>query len=432
MIRCLSATKPQRAPRVFLAVMAMSLLLASCKFEELGRELIQMEKFSTISGAVVQDTPSDRPVAVALFADSMKLENLVDVQLIASREFRFTAPPGRYFIFAFEDGNQDFRYQRQEPAGYFGDPSPIVLETGSSRSDISISLRRNLPLPNGNGRIEKREDSTLPKLWRGRKNIGAIASLNDTRFDDERARMGLWEPLRYSFEVGPGLYMLEPYDPKKIPVLFVHGIEGSPRAWRPIVEKLDRARFQPWFLSYASGLPIEANARYMFGAISQLRLLHGFDSLYIVAHSMGGLVSQAFIDSYRAGRGKYLKLFVTISTPWGGHDAAQLGVDYAPAVVPVWRDMVPGSAFLAGTEKNDNFVGLPYHLLFSYRGGGLPSRTANDGSVTVASQLNPSAQSRADKIHGFDAGHVEILSDVRAIELLNTILERAPGPADRQ
>ncbi len=93
-------------------------------------------------------------------------------------------------------------------------------------------------------------------------------------------------------EVGPGLFLLEPYDPNKIPVLFVHGINGTPLDWRTIIESLDRRRFQPWILAYASGLPLEANAKYMIEAVTQLRFKYGFESLFLVAHSMGGLVSQ--------------------------------------------------------------------------------------------------------------------------------------------
>ncbi len=405
-----------------------SAALAGCQFIDLDGDLQEMNRFSTISGEVVQVAPNDNPIAVALFSDALKRERLINAKLIEEKEFSFGAPPGNYFIFAFEDKNGDFQYQPSEPAGYYGDPSPVVLEAGAGRSDIRIALRRNLVLPEraeSDAAPAEPVDERFPLLWAGRKNIGAITDLEDRRFDAGPADMGMWQPLRFSLELGPGLFMLEPYDPERIPVLFVHGVGGSPRGWKTIIESLDRDRFQPWLLYYASGLPLEANAKYMFEAVTQLRVQHGFESLYLVAHSMGGLLSQAFIDRHRAGRAGYLKLFVTFSTPWGGHNAAQAGVDYAPAVVPVWRDMAPTSAFLAALRGSTLPESLPYHLAFSYRGGGFPSSIANDGAVTVASQLDLAAQARAKRIYGFDTSHAGILSDGTAIGLLNELLETA-------
>ncbi len=68
---------------------------------------------------------------------------------------------------------------------------------------------------------------------------------------------------------------------------------------------------------------------------------------------------------------------------------------------------------------------LSYHLLFSYRGGGFPSTVANDGAVTVASQLDPAAQTRAEKIYGFDSSHTNILLDEAVIRLFKEILDKA-------
>ena len=406
----------------------LSTVLAGCQFLDLDRDLEEMDKFSTIRGEVVQITPNENPIAVALFSDALKRERLINVKLIEETEFTFGAPPGDYFVFAFEDKNGDFQYQPSEPAGYYGDPSPIVLTAGSAGSDIRIALRRNLALPTPEESESARAGADVdrfPRLWAGRKNIGATADLEDRRFEAEFADMGMWQPLRFSLELGPGLFFLEAYDPDRIPVLFVHGIGGTPRSWKAIVDSLDRRRFQPWILAYASGLPLEANAKYLFEAVTQLRIRYGFESLYVVAHSMGGLLSQAFIDRYRAGRAGHLKLLVTLSTPWGGHSAAQFGVDYAPAVVPVWHDMVPTSEFLAGLKRSRLPEHLSHHLLFSYRGGGFPSSVANDGAVTVASQLDLPAQGRATRIYGFDTSHLGILSDETVIRLLNDILAEA-------
>ncbi len=402
--------------------------LAACQFIDLGNDLEEMEVFSSIEGRILQDVPSDHPIAVALFSEEMSSDHLINAKLIESQDFRFGVPPGTYFIFAFEDINGDFDYQPGEPAGYYGDPSAIVIDADAEEAVIEVTLHRDFKLADtdeDNVTAAEQDDEALPKLWRGRSNIGEVKALDDPRFDEGLGKHGMWQPLRFSMEVGPGLFMLEPYDPGKTPIVLVHGIGGSPRIWRHVIKNLDRTRFQPWVLSYASGLPLDANADYLYEALTQLQITHGFDDLYLVAHSMGGLVSQAFINRNPTLISRYLKLFVTLGTPWGGHSAAKLGVDYSPAVVPAWRDIAPGSALLTGLHDQPLSKDLRYHLLFSYNGSSLTNSEPNDGTVTIASQLDHAAQKRAHKVYGFDTDHSGIVSNSTAIELLNELFDQA-------
>jgi pimeloyl-ACP methyl ester carboxylesterase len=415
--------------RLLLYVAVFSLVMTGCQFVDLRRDLQKMEKFTFIEGTVVQDKPTGSPVGVALFSDALERQNLLNAKLIDGRTFRFGVPPGKYFIFAFEDKNRDFNYQpSEEQAGFFGEPSPILLGKDASRTNIVIRLQRNLVIPNKqkpDNAPNRTTEQRFPKLWKGRKNIGALAFLEDKRFDESVAKKGLWEPLRFSLEVGPGLFLLEPYDYRKMPILFVHGIGGSPRSWGPIINHLDSSRFQPWVFHYASGLPLHANASYLFEAVTQLRLQHHVQKMYLVAHSMGGLVSQAFINRHPAGSADYLKLFVTLATPWGGHSAASMGVKYSPAVIPVLRDMDPASKFLKRLREKQLPSHLPHHLLFAYKGSEFKSSGANDGVVTVSSQREPTALGRAKKVYGFSSGHREILSNKKVLRLLAGIFEPA-------
>ena len=414
--------------KVFVGLAFMSAALAGCQFIDLGNDLEDMARLSVIQGTIQQEVPSDHPIAVALFSEEMSRDQVINAKLIESQEFQFTVRPGNYFIFAFEDINGDFDYQPGEPAGHFGDPSAIAIGADTEQIAIEITLYREFKLADAGGdkpKTAKENDEHPPKLWRGRANIGEIKELDDPRFDEDLGKLGMWEPLRFSVEVGPGLFMLEPYDPDKTPVVFVHGIGGSPRIWRDVIDQLDRTRFQPWVLSYASGLPLDVNADYLHEALNQLRITRQFDKLYLVAHSMGGLVSQAFINRDHASTSRYLKLFVTLATPWGGHSAAQLGIDYAPAVVPAWRDMAPGSALLKGLHDHPLPYDLPHHLLFAYDGGsGFPGAEPNDGTVTLASQLDHAAQWRAETVRGFDADHSGIVSDQMAIDWLNELFDQ--------
>ena len=65
---------------------------------------------------------------------------------------------------------------------------------------------------------------------------------------------------------------------------------------------------------------------------------------------------------------------------------------------------------------------LGHDLLFSYAGGSRRMREANDGVVTVASQLEPRVQSHARTVRGFNETHTSILESVEVSALLNSEL----------
>lgn len=404
--------------------MTLCLGLGACQFIQMGRDLKEIVKYSVINGTIAREKSSANLVIVALFAKKLKRSRLIDARLVETGQFRFVAERGRYFLVAFEDVNRDYRYQVGEPAGYYGKPTRIELRAGDLWTNVELALSREVSLG------AAADGTSGPNLWPADGNLGAIVALEDRRFAPRYAKMGLWQPLRFSLEVGPGLYLLEPYDPARIPIVFVHGIGGSPRDWAALVEGLDRTRFQPWFLSYASGLRLDLNADYLYQALERLHRRLKFRRAYLVAHSMGGLVSQAFVNRYRDSRADYLKLFVTLSTPWGGHLGARYGVEHTPAsiVVPVWRDMAPGSGFLRSLRGSVLPPDLPYHLLYSHRGGRLGLAVANDGVVTVASQLETAAQARAHSVVGYDVDHVGILSDDEVAQMLDGLFNQYRKP----
>jgi pimeloyl-ACP methyl ester carboxylesterase len=101
-----------------------------------------------------------------------------------------------------------------------------------------------------------------------------------------------------------GLYMLEPYDPNRIPVLMVHGLWSSPMTWMDMFNDLRsfpeiRERYQFWFYLYPSGQPFWSSATQlrndlvaMRDAFDKTRSDKAMDEMVLVGHSMGGLVSR--------------------------------------------------------------------------------------------------------------------------------------------
>ena len=101
-----------------------------------------------------------------------------------------------------------------------------------------------------------------------------------------------------------GFYMLEPFDPKKIPVVMVHGLWSSPVTWMKMFNDLNsnvwlRENYQFWFYMYPTGQPFWITAAEMRRDLKQLKLDVGaqpessaMQEMVLIGHSMGGLVSR--------------------------------------------------------------------------------------------------------------------------------------------
>jgi pimeloyl-ACP methyl ester carboxylesterase len=110
-----------------------------------------------------------------------------------------------------------------------------------------------------------------------------------------------------------GLYMLRPYEHDKIPVVFVHGLASSPRAWVQTINELQNnpsiaSRYQFWIFMYPTGQPIPGSAERLRRSLIKVRDSFDpghsdttLDQMVLVGHSMGGLLSKMMVqDSKRA------------------------------------------------------------------------------------------------------------------------------------
>lgn len=112
-------------------------------------------------------------------------------------------------------------------------------------------------------------------------------------------------PDRYMEE--SGVYFVTPYDPKKIPIVFVHGLVSSPDAFKNMINELSpepwfRENYQIWLYNYPTGNP------WIFSSMKFRELMReacdharskgddtNLNRMVVVAHSMGGLVSRSSI-----------------------------------------------------------------------------------------------------------------------------------------
>ncbi|MDD2742099.1 MAG: alpha/beta hydrolase [Rhodocyclaceae bacterium] len=332
-------------------------------------------------------------------------------------------------VFGFNDLNSDFQFQPNEPGAWV--QIPEEFSSGKRVDGIDLVLTHDAPSTAPIfGNLFDLRGMTLGMID---VQLGTVADLSDARFDADFAELGMWQPLRFMKEAYAGIYFLAPFAPEKIPVLFVHGINGSPRDFAAIIASMDRRRFQPWVIYYPSGIKIDALGDGMSGMLTELRHRYGFEQLILVAHSMGGLVTRSYLDGCASSKNcSYLRSFISISSPFGGHKAAQSGVDYAPVVLPVWRSMAPDSKFLRQLFSQPLPHNLPHHLIFGFRNAGVLDSTSGDGTIALSSQLRKEVQRQAVTQRGFDEGHVSILGADGVIEYVNELLTQASFIASNQ
>ena len=101
-----------------------------------------------------------------------------------------------------------------------------------------------------------------------------------------------------------GLYMVQPYEPGKIPVLMVHGLWSSPMTWMEMFNDLRsspeiRNRYQFWFYLYPTAQPFWISAYQMRRDLAEARQVldpehrePALEQMVLIGHSMGGLVSK--------------------------------------------------------------------------------------------------------------------------------------------
>ena len=139
------------------------------------------------------------------------------------------------------------------------------------------------------------------------------------------------ERLGFSRVINPQRYadtarltQLQPFDPARTPVIFVHGLQETPASWTPMIDSLRndpwiREHYQFWVYSYPSGYP------YPYSAALFRQDLDGIDRAFpnhkrvvLIGHSMGGMICRLMITD--AGDKIWRDLFGTspAKTPLAG------------------------------------------------------------------------------------------------------------------
>ena len=412
--------------RTFLATAICLPLLASCRaFRLLEHDLEELERFRPVNVTLVNPDGGEGMHTLYVFS----------AETNEAARFRFRRGAGRiemdleegdYYFAAYEDTNDSAHFDEGEMGTVYGlaeadRPVAMTIERGLEPLEIELTLGSTGDLSEETLAWVQQARDANPEL---RHNVARDAQLSEVRFDQVESEKGMWQPSLFIEEKLPGMYLLEPYDPNRTPVLFVHGIGGSPREFESIVDALDKERFQAWVFFYPSGLRLGALGGYLRKSIDDVCALHKADKIAVIAHSMGGLVSTNAVTR-PSDTDVETCLFVTIASPLNGIASAGSGVEWAPTVMPSWYDLTPQSGFLNelyATMPED----MPYYLGFAFLHDGDPS---GDGVVPMRSQLRSEAQEYAREMRGYNASHVGVLSDPGCIEWLNGLLDEHAAPS---
>jgi pimeloyl-ACP methyl ester carboxylesterase len=415
------------------AVALLAALACACgPFHRLHGDLVRLDTDCVLRGRIHNVVEGRGSVYVVVLRWPMpEIVDIVAVSKLAptAQDFVVLLPNAPdYLIAVAQDLDGDEHRGPDEPIWFYGDPSPVPI--GPDRRSVPLDANLSPPFRTPPQRLVEafqraRGGHSIAVLGAGHAvpiGVGEIADLDAPRFSVAAGTKGLWEPVASLNDSGTGVFFTEPYDPRRLPVLFVNGAGGSPQDFRYFLEHLDRKRFQGWFFLYPSGLPLDVSARMLAEVLGDLHAKQRYGDIALVAHSMGGLVSRAFLQSGTAPA-RAVRTFATLSSPWHGHDAAALGVEYAPAVVPSWRDMVPGSPFQQRIFERPLDPGIHVCLGFTFHGKrrvGLPE--SNDSAVAVSSELADAAQTQASAMRGFDETHRSILHSPAALAFIEECL----------
>jgi pimeloyl-ACP methyl ester carboxylesterase len=145
---------------------------------------------------------------------------------------------------------------------------------------------------------------------------------------------------------------------------------------------------------------------------AMLDRLDGLDDVFFVAHSLGGIHALHLADEL----GSRVIGGVTMSTPYGGSEAAEMVACLLP-FSQVLKDIRPRSApIVAGRDMS---LAVPWTNLVSTTGSSPFMLAANDGVVTLGSM-----RQRSDiRLVDIECNHFEIVLNPQAL----AVIEREIG-----
>lgn len=252
--------------------------------------------------------------------------------------------------------------------------------------------------------------------------VGEVADLSHDRFSEKSWQKGFYKPEEFARTTGVGIYFLEEYDARKIPILFINGVNGSPQLWELFFNTMNRDLYQPWFFSYPTGMSLTESAELLTELLEGLREIYGFEEMYLTAHGTGGLIARAaIIKNLKEESPDYITVFVSIATPWGGYKTEAEEILESTNAIPSLVDMKPDSQFFRSLYSKRMGFKLDHYMFVAY-GTGMLTLGPLGGPPPLKSQLYFTAQTEAVKEYGFYEDYLGILGSEDVVRKYNRIL----------
>jgi pimeloyl-ACP methyl ester carboxylesterase len=396
----------------------------------ISKHLVDTEKFFVYGQITGNAGSSEAQMAVIALSDTFERNEVVDINHFSRLDsyYGLNLPEGTYRLLVVSDLDCNGFFDETEVIG----SRQLVLSEKETPGKVlgEIDLKVNKPQAYSGApfplQVPPAPDLTESLFY----PKGTIRSLDDPIFSQQMARMGMYESAAF-LEVAPMMfYALEEDIGYKIPVIFVHGIDGSPREFREILEHLDRRLYRPWFFYYPSGNDLGQLSEFFYNIFLSGKVIPLYRTpTVIVAHSMGGLIVRDAMNRCKGEKkGAMVQRIITIASPMGGHPGAGFS-ENGPLVLPSWRDMNPESDFIRRLFRKKLPEETACHLFYAY-GNDSPLKIGenSDGVVPMSSQLTPPAQKEAARQYGINDTHTGILKTPELIDqLLDIIYEVKPA-----
>ena len=181
------------------------------------------------------------------------------------------------------------RNPREDFAPFKGITSPVTATLDFKGNDATLALRRPRKQPTAlvEGKVRPlAADFSAPiSYYRPPANLQLFGLMGMIRGNNMMEKTGL--------------YFLQPYDPDRIPIVFVHGLLSTPFTWVKTINGLQadpeiRKRYQFWVFGYPTGNPILYSALRLREELAKAdRLYPNHKPYVVVGHSMGGMITRA-------------------------------------------------------------------------------------------------------------------------------------------
>jgi pimeloyl-ACP methyl ester carboxylesterase len=158
-----------------------------------------------------------------------------------------------------------------------------------------VTGKKSIELSGGTFPVNRDETAPIAELVRRGRHV-AHAGFS-----------GMIDPAK--MPVKTGIFLTEPYDPNKIPILMVHGLQSTPFAFANLISAIRRdptlnEHFQVWTFLYGTGTPVVVNALLLRQELD--KTIHAVDPhdrdfatrhIIVLGHSMGGIMAHTLVSS---------------------------------------------------------------------------------------------------------------------------------------